>query len=79
MTLSPAEWQAFALSLQVAAGATAVGLPLAYLAAWTLARRHFWGKGLVKAAIQLPLVLPPVVVGYLLLHCLLYTSPSPRD
>jgi len=68
MMLSPAEWQAFALSLQVAAGATAVGLPLAYLAAWTLARRHFWGKGLVKAAIQLPLVLPPVVVGYLLLQ-----------
>jgi len=68
MNLSPAEWQAFGLSLQVAAWATAVGLPLAYFAAWSLARRHFWGKGLVKAAIQLPLVLPPVVVGYLLLQ-----------
>lgn len=68
MTLSPAEWQAFGLSLQVAAFATLFGLPLAYFAAWTLSRRQFWGKGLVKAIIQLPLVLPPVVVGYLLLQ-----------
>lgn len=68
MTLSPAEWQAFGLSLQVAAFSTLFGLPLAYFAAWTLSRRQFWGKGLVKAIIQLPLVLPPVVVGYLLLQ-----------
>lgn len=68
MNLSPAEWQAFALSLRVAGWATALGLPLAYFAAWTLARRNFWGKSFLKAVIQLPLVLPPVVVGYLLLQ-----------
>lgn len=67
MNLTDAEWQALTLSLQVAGIATAVALPLAYLAAWTLARVRFPGKSIAKALIQLPLVLPPVVVGYLLL------------
>ncbi|WP_316013009.1 molybdate ABC transporter permease subunit [Roseobacter sp. HKCCA0434] len=67
MSLGAAEWAALSLSLRVAGWATLIGLPLAYLVAWTLARRSFRGKALVKALVQMPLVLPPVVVGYLLL------------
>ncbi len=66
-TITYAEWEALRLSLWVAAWATAVGLPLAFFAAWALARRSFPGKPVLKALIHLPLVLPPVVVGYLLL------------
>ena len=58
---------ALRLSLQVAVAATAlnalVGIPIAYL----LARRRFWGKGLVDLVVTLPLVLPPTVVGYYLI------------
>lgn len=65
--LGPQEWQAVALSLRVAGVATLVSLPLATAVAWLLARRRFRGHGLLSAAVHLPLVLPPVVTGYLLL------------
>jgi molybdate transport system permease protein len=67
MWLSPEEWQAFRLSLEVAARSVALSLPFAIAMAWLLARRRFLGKTLVDAAVHLPLVLPPVVVGYFLL------------
>ena len=66
-SLSPEEWTAVRLSLWVAAWATAVALPLAVAVAYLLARKAFWGKALVDAVVHLPLVLPPVVTGYLLL------------
>jgi molybdate transport system permease protein len=65
--ISPAEWTAIALSLRVASVATLVATPLGIAVAWLLARRQFWGKSLVDALIHLPLVLPPVVTGYVLL------------
>lgn len=55
------------LSLKVALASVAASLPFAVAAAWLLARREFPGKTLLDAAVHLPLVLPPVVVGYLLL------------
>jgi len=65
--LSPTEWTAIQLSLRVAAVATLVATPLGVAVAWLLARRDFWGKSVVDALIHLPLVLPPVATGYLLL------------
>ena len=65
--ITPAEWTAILLSLRVAAVATLVATPLGVALAWLLARRDFWGKSLVDALVHLPLVLPPVVTGYLLL------------
>jgi molybdate transport system permease protein len=64
--LSPAEWQVVWLSLKVSLAAVALTLPLAYALAWLLARR-FPGRILLDAAVHLPLVLPPVVTGWLLL------------
>jgi molybdate transport system permease protein len=65
--ISPTEWTAIALSLRVAVVATLIATPFGVAAAWLLARRDFWGKSLLDALIHLPLVLPPVVTGYLLL------------
>jgi len=65
--LSPEDWTAVALSLRIAVVATAVALPFGIAIAYVLARKQFWGKTLVDAAVHLPLVLPPVVTGYLLL------------
>ena len=65
--ISPTEWTAIQLSLRVAVIATLVATPLGIGVAWLLARRDFWGKSFVDALIHLPLVLPPVVTGYLLL------------
>ncbi|MBL8655235.1 MAG: molybdate ABC transporter permease subunit [Alphaproteobacteria bacterium] len=65
--LSPAEWAAVFLSLEIAAKAVAFSLPLAIAVAWLLARTEFPGKSIVDGIVHLPLVLPPVVVGYLLL------------
>jgi molybdate transport system permease protein len=65
--LSPAEWAAVFLSLEIAAKAVAFSLPLAIAVAWLLARYEFPGKAIVDGIVHLPLVLPPVVVGYLLL------------
>ena len=65
--ITPTEWTAIQLSLRVAGVATLVATPLGIALAWLLARREFWGKSLVDALVHLPLVLPPVVTGYLLL------------
>jgi molybdate transport system permease protein len=65
--LSPDEWTAILLSLRIASVATMVALPFGIAVAWLLARKDFWGKSLVDGIIHLPLVLPPVVTGYLLL------------
>ena len=65
--ISPTEWTAILLSLRVALVATLVATPIGIGVAWLLARRTFWGKSIVEAIIFLPLVLPPVVTGYLLL------------
>jgi molybdate transport system permease protein len=67
MTFGPAFWEVVLLSLQVATVATVFALPVAVAVAWLLARRMFWGHGLVNGLVHLPLVLPPVVTGYLLL------------
>ena len=65
--LSELERQALLLSLQVALAAVALALPLAVALAWLLGRGRFWGKAAVEAVVNLPLVLPPVVIGYVLL------------
>ena len=65
--LTPAEWEIIGLSLKVAAWSVACSLPPALAVALLLARRDFRGKSLLDAVVHLPLVLPPVVVGYLLL------------
>lgn len=65
--LSPAEWAAVLLSLEIAAKSVAFSLPIAVAVAWLLARAEFPGKSIVDGVVHLPLVLPPVVVGYLLL------------
>ncbi|QYX56072.1 molybdate ABC transporter permease subunit [Roseovarius sp. SCSIO 43702] len=67
MTLRPEEWAALTLSLKVSIWATLVALPLAVGVAWLLARREFPGKAWLSALVHLPLVMPPVVTGYLLL------------
>jgi molybdate transport system permease protein len=65
--LSAAEWAIVGLSLKVGGVAMAVTLPIAFALAWLLARVRFPGKVIVDAAIHLPLVVPPVVTGWLLL------------
>ncbi|MEM6303233.1 MAG: molybdate ABC transporter permease subunit [Pseudomonadota bacterium] len=75
MSVDAAAWDALRLSLWVAVWATALAVPLALWVAWLLARRAFWGKGLLNAAVHLPLVLPPVVTGYLLLSTFGRTAP----
>src|ERR1700747_2329156 len=66
-SLTPDEWTALELSLRIAVVATAFALPFGVAVAWLLARKDFWGKSLVDGLVHLPLVLPPVVTGYLLL------------
>ena len=65
--LTPAEWTAVALSLRVSFWATLSSFPLGILVALALARWNFPGKGLLDGIVLLPLVLPPVVTGYVLL------------
>ncbi|KQQ14329.1 molybdenum ABC transporter permease [Methylobacterium sp. Leaf123] len=65
--LSPDETTALLLSLRVAFVATLASLPLGLLLAWLLARRRFPGHALLDGLVHLPLILPPVVTGYLLL------------
>lgn len=67
MMLSEYEWQAVLLSLKVSSLAVVCSLPLGILMAWILARGRFPCKSLLDSIIHLPLVLPPVVIGYLLL------------
>ncbi len=68
--LSPEEWMALRLSLTVAFWATAVSLPLGIALAMALARGDFPGKQVLNGLVHLPLILPPVVTGYLLLIAL---------
>jgi molybdate transport system permease protein len=65
--LTPDEWSAVRLSLLVATTATLASLPVGLAIALLLARGRFWGKSLLDALVHLPLILPPVVTGYLLL------------
>jgi molybdate transport system permease protein len=65
--LTPEEWSVVALSLRVSVAAVVLTLPLAYALAWLLARRRFPGRLLLDALVHMPLVLPPVVTGWLLL------------
>lgn len=65
--LTPEEWAALALSVKVSAWAMVASLPFALAVAWLLARRRFPGWQLFNALVHLPLVLPPVVTGYVLL------------
>lgn len=67
MTLGPEAMTALGLSLRVSLVATLLALPLAVATAYVLARWRFRGKSLVNALVHLPLVLPPVVTGYILL------------
>ena len=67
MSLTPEEWGVLALSLKVALWSVVASLPPALLVAYALARLRFPGKSLFDAIVHLPLVLPPVVIGYFLL------------
>jgi molybdate transport system permease protein len=67
LDLTPEEWTAVLLSLRISLVATAFALPFGIAIGWVLARKDFWGKILVDGIVYLPLVLPPVVTGYLLL------------
>lgn len=67
MELSPEEWSALVLSARVALWCMLLGLLPGIALAWLLARREFFGKSLLDALVYLPMVLPPVVPGYLLL------------
>jgi molybdate transport system permease protein len=67
MELTPDEWNAVRLSVKVAVWAMLGSLPLGLLTALILARGNFWGKSILNGIVHLPLILPPVVTGYLLL------------
>ena len=67
LALSPDEWVAVRLSIWVATWATVISLPFGILIALALARGNFPGKSLLNGLVHLPLILPPVVTGYLLL------------
>ncbi len=67
LSLDPAEWQALTLTLKVAAAALAATLPLAIFVGYALARWRFPGHGLLNGLVHMPLVLPPVVTGFILL------------
>jgi molybdate transport system permease protein len=76
--LSPEEWQIVALSLKVSLVAIGATLPFAYGLAWLLARGRFPGKVLLDALVHLPLVVPPVVTGWLLLLAFGANGPAGR-
>ena len=75
LNLTPEDWTAVLLSLRIAVVSTAVALPFGIAIAYLLARKSFWGKSLIDAVVHLPLVLPPVVTGYLLLITLGRRAP----
>ncbi len=66
-SLSPAEWQALELSLRVSVWNVVVSLPVAFAVAYVLARCRFPGRTFLNCLVHMPLVLPPVVTGYILL------------
>jgi molybdate transport system permease protein len=67
LALSDEEWTAIRLSLKVSSLAMLASLPLGIVVAYVLARGRFWGKSLLNGLVHLPLILPPVVTGFLLL------------
>ena len=67
LDLSPSEWDAVRLSVRVSIWATVASLPFGILIAYLLARKKFRGKAVLNGFVHLPLILPPVVTGYLLL------------
>jgi len=77
-SLSPDEWQVILLSLKVSLIAVGGTLPFAFAVAWLLARVRFPGKLLLDALVHLPLVIPPVVTGWLLLIVFGRTGPAGR-
>ncbi|QDK32951.1 MULTISPECIES: molybdate ABC transporter permease subunit [Sphingomonadaceae] len=76
--LTPEEWEVLLLSLKVSGAAMACVLPVAFALAWALARWRFPGLILLDALVHLPLVLPPVVTGWLLLIALAPNAPLGR-
>lgn len=78
MALTPDEWEVIALSLKVGGVAVAGCLPVAFALAWLLARGRFPGRVLLDALVHLPLVLPPVVTGWLLLLAFGSNGPAGR-
>ncbi|KIN60308.1 Molybdate ABC transporter, permease protein [Sulfitobacter noctilucae] len=79
MTADAAAWEALRLSIWVSVWATVLAVPLALWVAWLLARGRFRGKAMLSALVHLPLVLPPVVTGYLLLMAFGRTAPLGRS
>lgn len=67
VSISPEEWSAIFLSLKVASLSTLFAFPFALMIGWKLARNDFFGKSIVEGFLHLPLVMPPVTTGYLLL------------
>jgi molybdate transport system permease protein len=67
LSLAPADIEAILLSLKVAITATVISLPLGFATAWLMVFRSFRGKVLLEVLVNLPLTLPPVVIGYFLL------------
>lgn len=78
MIFSPQESEIILLSLKVSAVAVGLTIPIAFALAWVLARGRFPGKILIDALVHLPLVLPPVVTGWLLLLAFGSTGPAGR-
>ncbi|MDT0506407.1 molybdate ABC transporter permease subunit [Novosphingobium sp. MMS21-SN21R] len=78
MTLGPEEWEIVRLSLKVSGVAVVACLPIAFALAWALARGRFPGKVVLDALVHLPLVLPPVVTGWLLLLAFGPAGPAGR-
>ncbi|MGE0776545.1 MAG: molybdate ABC transporter permease subunit, partial [Sphingomonadaceae bacterium] len=76
--LTEAEWAVILLSLKVSLVAVGFTLPIAFGLAWLLARARFHGKLLLDAFVHLPLVIPPVVTGWLLLIAFGRTGPVGR-
>lgn len=76
--LSPDQWSVVVLTLKVGTVATAATLPIAFALAWVLARRRFPGIVLLDALVHLPLVVPPVVTGWLLLLAFAPDGPAGR-
>jgi len=78
VNLGPEEWEIVLLSLKVSGVAVLLTLPPAFALAWVLARTRFPGKVLLDALVHLPLVLPPVVTGWLLLIASGNNGPAGR-
>jgi molybdate transport system permease protein len=67
LSVTPAEWSAIMISLKVSCISTLVAFPVAVATGWMLARNRFFGKSVIEGILHLPLVMPPVTTGFLLL------------